>query len=215
MGEVMRLEGIKAAFLGDSITEGYGLSNPEKVYYKILAEKTSMETYGYGLGGTRITRDKNEVGERRDFLFRAEFMEKADLIVVFGGTNDYGLNSPLRKDAADEYTFEGACRALFEKLQKIYSGSAIVVMTPLHRSDETFSRENTERSTQPKLEDYVNCLRKIAGDFSLPVVDLYRKANIFPVMEDHRRLYCPDGLHPNEAGHEIIASVLWKELLKL
>ena len=35
----MKLENIKANFLGDSITEGYGTTEPSKVVHQIIKEK--------------------------------------------------------------------------------------------------------------------------------------------------------------------------------
>ena len=52
----MELKGKKIAFLGDSITEGCGVSTIENVYWNVLARKTGAEGYGYGIGGTRIAR---------------------------------------------------------------------------------------------------------------------------------------------------------------
>lgn len=42
----MELKGLKALFLGDSITEGNGASSIEKTYWNVLGKRTGMETVG-------------------------------------------------------------------------------------------------------------------------------------------------------------------------
>ena len=86
----MELKNIKANFLGDSITEGCGVSSPDKVYHALLKEKYGFaEARNYGLGGTRIARQseiKDPDNPRdKDFILRAEGMDSdADLIVEIG-----------------------------------------------------------------------------------------------------------------------------------
>ena len=90
----MELKGLKGIFLGDSITEGVGASSIDKVWWKLL-EKYGLETVGYGVGGTRIAPQdeviNGNVRWNEDFITRAKTMDKqADIVAVFGGTNDYG-----------------------------------------------------------------------------------------------------------------------------
>ena len=44
--------------------------------------------------------------------------------------------------------------------------------------------------------------------YDLPVLDLYATGGMQPEVDTLRELYMPDGLHPNDAGHEIIAAKL-------
>ena len=43
-------------FLGDSITEGYGASVPQKCFVKQIEEETGAICNNYGIGGTRIAK---------------------------------------------------------------------------------------------------------------------------------------------------------------
>lgn len=203
----MELCGKTGVFLGDSITEGWGAERYEDTYFNQIARRTGLRAIGYGAGGTRIARGGDESNGRRDFLFRCKGMEKnAELVVVFGGTNDFGLRSPLAGEG--ERAFSGACRILFERLKALYFKAEIVVMLPLHRIDCVVSRENTEGLAQIPLASYVEALRKIAAECSLPVVDLYNGVDILKTDQSGNRIYCPDGLHPNAAGHTLIADRL-------
>ena len=43
---------------------------------------------------------------------------------------------------------------------------------------------------------------------SLPVLDLYANSGLQPMVDEIRITYIPDGLHPNDKGHQLIASKL-------
>ena len=91
----MKLENIKANFLGDSITEGHCASTPDKCYIEILKQKYGLsEARNYGISGTRIARQQRTYmfpEFDRDFCSRVGDMDKdADIVIVFGGTNDHG-----------------------------------------------------------------------------------------------------------------------------
>lgn len=58
------------------------------------------------------------------------------------------------------------------------------------------------------LREYVNIIREVAEYYSLPVLDLYAAGGIQPAIEEVKNAYMPDGLHPNDAGHRIIADKL-------
>lgn len=198
----MKLEGIKANFLGDSITEGHGVGNIEDVYWNILKRECGLaEARGYGIGGTRIAIQHYPQNPKYDqnFISRVEGMDAdADLIVVFGGTNDYGHGDAPLGQMSDRspYTFYGACHMLTQMLMERYPKAQLLFMTPLHRAVE----ERAER----RLIDFVNAIRQVAEYYSVPVADLYASCGIQPQVECSRERFCPDGLHPNEAGHRKI-----------
>ena len=211
----MELKGLTINFLGDSITEGHGTTDPEKAFHQIIKEKYGLEfAYNYGIGGTRIARQLVPTRDRTKhdlyFELRAEIMDRnADAVVVFGGTNDYGHgDAPLGEtESEDIYTFCGAVNSLIGKLEREFPKAEIIFMTPLHRLNET-------QPTQPDgkiLEDYVNAIREICKKRNIPVIDLFE---INPLDPRDAELV-PDGLHPSDEGHKIMAEVIAEELLKI
>ncbi len=208
----MELKGKKAVFLGDSITEGAGASSVEKGYVNLVKEKLGLEeAYNRGISGTRfaIQNNPSEVASYdKDFISRVdELPQDVDLVVVFGGTNDYGHGDAPFGEMTDRtgHTFCGACHVLFEKLINKYYDKQIVVMTPLHRSDEV-KPEDSNRY----LKKYVDVIKATAEYYSIPVLDLYATSGIQPQLEVIREAFCPDGLHPNDAGNEILATKVAK-----
>jgi len=200
----MDLKGKKAVFLGDSITEGVGVSDISKGYVNLVKEILGLsETYNRGISGTRFavqTAPSEEASFDKDFISRvAELPTDVDLVVVFGGTNDYGHGDAPFGDFTDRtgYTFCGACHVLFESLVNKYFDKKIMIMTPLHRQ---FEEENGKF-----LKDYVDMIKKVAEFYSIPVLDMYAASGIQPQLEVIRNAFCPDGLHPNDEGNKIIA----------
>lgn len=117
----MKLEGLKINFLGDSITEGVGVSTPENIYWNRLSRDCNLaEARGYGIGGTRFAKQVN--------------------------------------------------------------------LAPL--------------------STYVHIIHEVTEYYSLPVLDLWSVSGIQPRGEIIKQKYCPDGLHPNDAGHALIAARL-------
>ena len=208
----MELQGKKIAFLGDSITEGYGASGEDKTYWRLLGEMTGAETFGYGIGGTTIARRQIPLENplvNRYFGSRVEeLIPDADIVVIFGGTNDFGGSDPSLGFITDrtEDTFYGAYHCLIRKLVDRYPNGKIVIATPLHRmteDDYTYNEQAGRRGGT--LLRYVRAIREIAEFYGLSVADLYRNCPLQPRMPGHKQRYMPDGLHPNDAGHVRIA----------
>lgn len=214
----MQLKGLRINFLGDSITEGVGASSKETVYHAVLAREAGLaEANNYGISTTRFAiqkgtekRPKDDYVDVNSFCERFDKMGDADVVVVFGGTNDYGHgDAPIGtfKDRTPD-TFYGACHYLFSGLIKKYLGKPIVIMTPLHRVDEMKIPDVKMPGDYGSLKDYTNVIREVAEYYSLPVLDLFATSGLQPEIKEIRENYIPDGLHPNDKGNAVIAHKL-------
>lgn len=207
----MEIQNKKIAFLGDSITEGAGASCPEKGYVSVFNRISGADVKNYGVGGTRIARQRHPSSEPRfdlDFVRRVDDMdEDADIVAVFGGTNDYGHgDAPLGTfESRDVYTFYGAMHTLCQKLINKYPKTVIIFITPLHRLNEKLGLNDWGIRNAAPLSVYVDIIKEVARYYSLPVLDLYAMSGLQPEIDVIRELYMPDGLHPNDAGAELIA----------
>ncbi len=211
----MELRGLTINFLGDSITEGHGTTAPEKVFHQIIKEKYNMKhAYNYGVSGTRIARQivpaKESTKWDLTFELRAEIMDRnADAVVVFGGTNDFGHgDAPFGTiDSEDIYTFCGAVNSLINKLTHDFPNSKIIFMTPIHRLTET----QPSNPDSKILEDYVKAILEICERRGITVIDLFKINPLDPTDTE----LVPDGLHPSDKGHSIMAQVIAEELLRI
>ena len=211
----MELKGLKINFLGDSITEGHGTSNKEYVYWNVLGKNTGAIVRGYGIGGTRFAKQTKPSANARhdlDFIMRAKEMDPdADMVVVFGGTNDFGHgDAPIGKfEDRENTTFYGACHVLFTDLINKYPDATIVIMTPLHRCNEDNVRGDGFKVEEvAPLSTYVKIIKEVAEYYSLPLLDMWSVSGIQPKIPVIKEKYCPDGLHPNDAGHALMAKRL-------
>ncbi len=196
----MNLQNKIITVLGDSITEGVGTSAPEHIYENVLGKMVgAARVDNYGVSGTRFARQTGEDAYPDPFVDRALRMPTdSDLVLVFGGTNDFGHGNAPFGEPGDRTpdTFIGACHYLFRGLIERYPTSRIVIMTPLQRGDQLNPSANSGRP----LIDYVDAILSVAAEYSLPVLDLYRTGGICPLIPCHQELFMPDGLHPSDAG---------------
>ncbi len=212
----MELKNKKINFLGDSITEGACLNDWNNVYWMQVGRDTGATVRGYGIGGTRIAprlmpERPGEEGFGQYFGSRVEKMDPdADIIVVFGGTNDFGHGDvPLGTIAdRDNTTFYGALHTLYRQLWEKYPTATIVVMTPLHRVGEHDSLNEHGHPVIASLKGISEAIKEVAAYYSFPVLDLYAVSNLNPELPIIKETFMPDGLHPNDAGHTRIASRL-------
>ena len=215
----MELTGKKVVFLGDSITEGAGTSDIEHRYTNVFAKLAGCEIFVDGIGGSRFANQKKPTNERHDryFISRVDALPKeADIVVVFGGTNDFGHGDAPFGTFEDrtENTFYGAAHTLCRRLIEKYPAATIVFMTPLHRITEAATTNEIGLPCKP-LKAYVEAIREVCEYYSIPVLDLYKVSGMQPLVEIIKTSYMPDGLHPNDAGAEKIAKLLKNFLLCL
>lgn len=209
--------GKTAIFLGDSITQGV---NTIKRYDEYLKEIFSWTTYNHGISGSTISNVSNPMCTRYNSL-----ESSADIVFVFGGTNDFYFNVPLgdwysessgtRTFNTDTATFRGALVTLCKGLINKYPTSQIVLLTPLHRS--TFDSQPTEMQTNSiglYIESYVESIKEAGKIFSIPVIDLYSRSGLRPseTASNDNYFNATDKLHPNNFGHQRIALTIQGEL---
>lgn len=209
----MELKGKKIAFLGDSITEGSGVVDLTNRYDNRLFRMCELaETFNYGIGGTRFAhQSKPSECPRYDLCFSGRVYnidKSADIIVVYGGTNDYGHGDAPFGTYADDTpaTFCGAVRFLMQTLRTEYPTATVVFLAPARRNlDEGVSYQRAGDPEAKPLICYVDAIKDIAKDFDIPVLDLYRELGLDLNSEEVRAKYSRDGLHLNDDAHGILA----------
>lgn len=188
--------------LGDSITQGFGATIPYHSYFNELMGAGQVRNYG--VSSTRIAKQSDDNNQSLSARF-SSMNNSADLIVVFGGTNDFGHGTATLGTPTDRTptTFYGAVHTLMSGLIEKYQGKYIVFITPLPRNASgTESKTNKQGYT---LKEYVNIIIEVAEFYSIPVLDLYRNSGIYVDSATIRTKMIPDGLHPNDTGHQFLA----------
>lgn len=216
----MQLKSKRVSFLGDSITEGWGLDDYYYRYDRVLMRRARIsKIYNYGIGGTCFayhTGSPPSDDPKWDLYFcgRVFVMNPdTDLIIVYGGTNDYGHDKdPFGESKSESHidTFTGAVNYVMNAVREVYPGVPCVFMTPMKRFCG-----GQKNSTGKTLEDYANYIVTAGQNNNIPVLDLYHDLGIDPDIKEDFEKYTIDGLHPNAAGHAVIADKLYEFLEKL
>lgn len=218
----MDIKGYSINFLGDSITEGTGVTDKANCRFDNRLVKLCglAKANNYGIGGTRLAHQIIPSEKPRyDLCFcgRAYDMDTtADMVIVYGGVNDYIHGDAPFGTLADTTpaTYCGGVRFLMQYLREIYGEKPIIFMTPARSflrhvvDDLQVSNHAKKRPGGRPLVDYVDAILTIAKEYNIPVLDLYRDLGIDPHNDDHFESYTTDGLHFNDAGHGIIAEKL-------
>ena len=217
----MELKGKIINFLGDSITEGHGVSDiANNRYDNRLHKRFELAAHrNYGIGGTRIAHQSvPSETPRYDLCFcgRAYMMEKdADVVVVYGGVNDY-IHGDAYFGALEDKTpstFCGGVYFLMNYLKSEFPNATVVFMTPAHMhfkgtSDAKVCPRPIKKPDAKPLSAYVEVIKARGKEFGIPVLDLFENLPIDPNNEEDRAKYTTDGLHLNDDGHAILARVL-------
>ncbi len=220
----MELTNKSIAFLGDSITEGHGVEDiANNRFDHVIERKCGLKAvYNYGIGGTRIAHQTCASEKPRyDLCFcgRAyDLNPEADIIVVFGGTNDYGHGDAHFGTMEDQTpdTFCGAVDFLMRFLKESYEGKQIIFMTPARRQgDENKSANPIKPKDCRELKAYVDVIVHKGAQYEIPVLNLYDKLGINPNIESDREKYTTDGLHFNDEGHQVVADCIMEFLSNL
>ena len=188
--------------LGDSITAS------SMSYHRYIAERTNCSVNNYGISGTTIARKNGLSGAMVDRY--TNMIDNADIITLFGGTNDYVQRITLGDlNSNDPATFYGALNIIIEGLINKYPTKKIGVFTPMKRL-LTSEQEIT-------FAKYVDAVIEVCNKFSIPCLDLYRGCGLNPNIEIHNNTMFnnADGLHPNAEGHKFLSNKIEKFLLSL
>ncbi|MBQ7822361.1 MAG: SGNH/GDSL hydrolase family protein [Clostridia bacterium] len=207
--------GIRMNVIGDSITHGTytapGDIGPASVTDKpwciLLGEQLGFSNVNnYGISGISIssTTDVNPLHAISSEY--ATMSDEANLILVAGGTNDYGTCVKLgTTEDAEDVSFYGGLHVLCKGLRKKYPHAVIVFITPINRTDEA---ENENGNT---LDQYRRAIYDVAsGVYGFSVIDGSTLG-----FTDDMDTYLSDGVHPTPDGHRLFADAVAKLLVPI
>lgn len=167
--------------MGDSITYGYtpdSGAQMESPYPSLLQAELGLKSVrNYGISGSTLT---NKVGSQYyPMCERITDMEKgADIVCVFGGTNDYGNYNDIQLgtiDSTDTTTIYGALNSIANTLITNYPSAFLFFITPFHRADQTAAK-----ASGLTLELVAQAIRDIGEKYSIPVLDFYKDGGFHP-----------------------------------
>ncbi|MCB9396799.1 MAG: arylesterase [Acidobacteria bacterium] len=176
----------RVVILGDSLTAGYGLS-PDLAYPALLQKKVDAEGLAVTIVNAGVSGDTSAGGLRRlNWLLKAPI----DVFVLALGANDGLRGLPVSETETNLKAMIEKVRAANPKVKVLLMGMKVPP-----NMGESYSQSfeaifpQVAQSEQVKLLPFL--LDKVAGDETLNQAD---------------------GIHPNQAGHEIVAQTVWTAL---
>lgn len=224
------LVGKNVLCIGDSITAN------TFCYIDHFKELTRCNIINRGINGRNIANSNtidNSFCQRLDLDPTAPngYPTDVDIVIVYGGINDWGNRIPFGEINADitPNTFCGALRYLFKGLKERYLNKPIYIVNQLHTLVDSVAdltsyselsyKDNNENSsytittsTEGKtLYDYRNAITRVARMYGLYIIDLH-KVGFSALIASDRQKYYVDGLHPNAAGGNMIAEFMVNQI---
>ncbi len=201
---------------GDSITYGAwdvdssGWAQKLRIYLdKKQEEDDSLYflTYNLGIPGETTEGLVNRFLPEIKARIREEKQEENIFIFAYGA-NDSAIIPSQNKFRVEVDNFENNLVNTIDQAKKFGNKIFILNIAPV---DEELTAHPINKD-KSRLNEYVNKynerIKKIADNKSIYLIDV----NSAFMDNDYKRLFCEDGLHPNESGHEILFNSLLKVL---
>lgn len=200
IGNCLMAQQTKLACIGNSVTAGWGISNPEENAYPaqlghLLGKKYHVENFGHS-GATLLRKGHNPYYKTPVFQKLLAF--KPDIAVIHLGLNDTDpRNYPhYRDEFIPDYHW------LIDTLKKQNSKIKIFIcrLTPIFTGHPRFIS-----STQTWYQDLQKKIEQVAAHHNIPLIDLnqplHNRPDLFPDAAT---------LHPDTEGYGIIAQTVYK-----
>ena len=191
----------KVACVGNSITYGMGISNREHDSYpaqlqRMLGDKYEVGNFGKS-GATLLRKGHRPYNSQIEYKKAIDF--KPDIVVIHLGINDTDpRNWPNYRDEFinDYYALLDTFRAINKKCRIL-----IAKMTPIGHQHHRF--DSGTRAWHDEIQEAILTIAKNYKDVQL--IDFYEPLLPLPNL-------FPDALHPNEAGAEILAKIVYQNI---
>jgi len=200
---------------GDSITYGAwdvassGWAQKLRIYLDKKQKEDSnlyFLTYNLGIPGETtddlVSRFLSETKAR----IREEKQEENVFIFAYGA-NDAAIIPSQDKFRVDAEDFKNNLENVVDQARKFDNKIFILNITPVNEEFAANPANKDKSRLNKYIEVYNKKIKEIADNKDIYFVDV----NSAFMNNDYKSLFCEDGLHPNESGHEII----FNELLKV
>ena len=189
---------VKVACIGDSITYGAGLEDRENEAFPFLLGNMLGPDYDvrdFGISA-RVMMDSGDHPYMNEQMYSDVKAFQPDIVTIMLGTND---SKP--RNWTDRKAFHEDMRRMVDELQKLPSHPRIYLMTPTPiRNDGPIEPGTIVDSTI--VNQIIPEIKAVAVRRWLDLIDLRT-----PLL-GHDEMF-PDGIHPDAAGHRIIAQTIY------
>ena len=214
----------RVAILGDSITDKGVYKDIITAHYTdYLYENCSFieSVQNVGYAGSCIAGLPDKEGKMSpSFIERCpQIKSNVNLIIVFGGTNDYGIGSFVLPNPLGEYgnesaeTFYGGLKTLIDTLEESRHAAKLVFVTPTFRKEQGLPELPNKNKYGFSLDEYAAAIKETCEKRNISCIDVFNElTELNAVTCDD---YEVDGLHLNNEGNVLLGKFLAKKLAEI
>lgn len=189
---------VKVACVGNSITYGIGVTDPDKESYpaqlqQMLGEGYMVERFGKP-GATLLNKGHRPFMQQKEFKDAMAFA--GDIVVIHLGVNDTDPRDwPNYRDF-----FIKDYRALIDSFRVVNPECRILIarLTPISDRHPRF-----ESGTRDWHDEIQLAIENIAKHTNVQLIDFHKPLYPYPYM-------LPDGIHPNKEGAHLLARTVYE-----
>ncbi len=194
---------IRVACIGNSITAGFGLQNPQQESYPAILNEMLENKYGenvyevknYGISARTLLM-KGDLPWMKESYFEAVLEYNPQIVTIKLGTND---TKPHNWKYGNEFRHD--LEFLIDTLLSLPSKPKIFLCYPIPVYENNWGiREEIV------VNKIIPIIDSVAQKYNLQTIDLHSN------ME--QSLYSKDNVHPDKNGSEIIAIKIWQKAFK-
>ena len=198
---------IKWCLIGDSLTDA-NVNQSVKKYYSYVQDDLGINIQNLGQSGCGYKRKYNG---GNNFVEQTALIDNdADIITIFGSWNDGNEFSDLGHDT--DTTTDTVLGSVYVAINNIITNRpharlGIILPTP-------WISVNPQNITT-NYQKYIDGIKTIAANNSVPVLDLFTGSNLYPWNESFKSSFfvSGDGVHPNTDGNKQFANKI-EEFIK-
>ena len=185
---------IKVACVGNSITEGSGLSATYPQVLQVLLGQ-NYEVHNYGMGGRTLLK-KGDFPYWNEAMYKEVLAWNPDIVVIKLGTNDTKpQNWEFKKAFVKDYV------ALIKSFKKLPSKPQVFISYPIPVYEDKWGINEAALKNE-----VLPAIDKIKRKTKVKRIDLYT-----PFIGKAELTY--DGVHPNDEGAKLLASEVYQALI--
>ncbi|MFS0979593.1 SGNH/GDSL hydrolase family protein [Enterococcus casseliflavus] len=200
---------IRLCIVGDSLQSDY-THHADYHWYDYLSQKTGMRFWSYGVGATGFTVSNGL--KTRTYEQIQNINVDPTHIIIWSGTNDYGVNKTLPlgtvNDPAGDTTVYAAIKLSINVALELFPNAKIGFVTPVPRADGVSNFTNARYVNNTlgfSLNDVSEAIKNAADLYNIPVYDACKMSNLRPWIDaNNAQYYNNDRLHPNSVGQKML-----------
>lgn len=192
---------------GDSIT--YGAEDEElsgwvtRLRLKIDKEHHFKDlVYNLGIPGETTDGLVKRFNKEAELRIR-EDREVENIFIFAYGANDSAFIKSKNSFRVDPDNFKKNLIKIITEAKNFGNKIYIQTVTPIVEESMIYHPNKDKARTNKWIEEYNSKIFELSKEYNIEIIDV----NSAFLKQDYKYLFCKDGLHPNNNGHEIIFNI--------